>query len=144
MALERQPNGAIVLRDLGSSNGTHVNGRPIDFNGLVLVGGEEIRIGDTIVSPVAQAATAAPAQAPPERPPSRTAIQRLISVALREEHEETESARRSARVAIILAAIAVVLAVAIAALFATGVLPPGDDEQSASDVVDAVRRPRRS
>ena len=132
--LERQPNGSIVLRDLGSSNGTHVNGHRIDPNGVLLVGGEEIRIGDTVVSPVEQGATAAPSQTPVERPPSRTAIQRLIAVALKEEHEETESARRSARVAVILAAIAVVLAVAIASLFATGVLPPGGDEQSASDV----------
>jgi len=47
---EVQPDGAVRLHDLGSDAGTLVNGRKIDAP-AVIEGGEEIRVGDTVLSP---------------------------------------------------------------------------------------------
>lgn len=45
-ALEPRSDGTFVLTDLGSANGTLVNGRPI-ASPVRLAGGEELRLGDT-------------------------------------------------------------------------------------------------
>src|SRR3954464_15573666 len=57
-ALRVLPDGRATLYDLGSSNGTFVNGQRIQST--LLQGGEQIQIGDTVL--VADGA-AAPAQA---------------------------------------------------------------------------------
>ncbi|MCL4289310.1 MAG: FHA domain-containing protein [Thermoleophilia bacterium] len=72
-ALERLPDGSYQLRDLGSTNGTFVNGRRIS-EPVKLQGGEEIRFGDTATRVEAERPGAAPtavaAQAPATvRPP---------------------------------------------------------------------------
>ena len=46
--VERQRNGWL-LTDLGSTNGTFVNGRPINGRGVLLRGGEEIALGSVII-----------------------------------------------------------------------------------------------
>ncbi len=42
------PDGTVALRDLGSSNGTRVNGQPLSAE-RVLVQGDEIAIGSTVL-----------------------------------------------------------------------------------------------
>jgi putative serine protease PepD len=60
-ALRVLPDGRATLYDLGSSNGTFVNGQRVQS--MLLTGGEQIQIGDTVLSPAA--APAAPAAAGP-------------------------------------------------------------------------------
>lgn len=47
VALEPRSDGTLILTDLGSANGTLVNGHPI-AGPVRLAGGEELRLGDTI------------------------------------------------------------------------------------------------
>src|SRR5213595_1561602 len=44
--LEPLPDGRVAIRDLGSRNGTYVNGRRVDA--ALLKGGEEIKLGQTV------------------------------------------------------------------------------------------------
>src|ERR1700712_285772 len=48
-ALKVLPDGRATLYDLGSSNGTFVNGQRVQS--VVLTGGEQIQIGDTVLVP---------------------------------------------------------------------------------------------
>jgi S1-C subfamily serine protease len=67
-SLRELPGGRVELTDLGSRNGTFVNGQQVTGT-VVLNGGEEIRIGDTTLRVVPeQAQPAAPAAAPPPPP----------------------------------------------------------------------------
>src|SRR4051794_1775260 len=50
---EVEPDGRVLLHDLGSDQGTLVNGRKIDAP-AVIAGGERIQIGDTLLSPKVQ------------------------------------------------------------------------------------------
>jgi S1-C subfamily serine protease len=63
------PDGRVELTDLGSRNGTFVNGQQLTGS-TVLNGGEEIRIGDTVLRAVREQPQqpAAPAAAPPPPP----------------------------------------------------------------------------
>jgi putative serine protease PepD len=58
-ALRVLPDGRATLYDLGSSNGTFVNGQRVQS--VLLTGGEQIQIGDTVLVPQA---AGAPAQQP--------------------------------------------------------------------------------
>src|SRR3982074_596967 len=51
-ALRVLPDGRATLYDLGSSNGTFVNGQRVQST--LLNGGEQIQIGDTVLEPSAQ------------------------------------------------------------------------------------------
>src|SRR5690348_9531060 len=62
-ALRVLPDGRATLYDLGSSNGTFVNGQRIQST--LLQGGEQIQIGDTVLVADGMAAGAAPAPAQP-------------------------------------------------------------------------------
>src|SRR3954454_649673 len=57
-SIQMLPDGRATLYDLGSSNGTFVNGRQIQST--VLSGNEQVQIGDTVMIPVVQAAAGAP------------------------------------------------------------------------------------
>jgi hypothetical protein len=48
-ALTPQPDGRVVIEDLGSSNGTFVNRERIS-GPVTLIGGEEVRVGSTVMS----------------------------------------------------------------------------------------------
>src|SRR5919107_2302388 len=65
-------NGTVALYDLGSSNGTFVNGQRITQQGVTLSGSEQIQFGDTLIraSQNGAAAAAAPAAAAPVAPPT--------------------------------------------------------------------------
>src|SRR3954447_16804579 len=58
-ALRTLPDGRATLYDLGSSNGTFVNGQRVQS--VLLSGGEQIQIGDTVLVPSGGAAAGAPA-----------------------------------------------------------------------------------
>src|SRR5829696_8196007 len=64
-------NGSFALYDMGSSNGTFVNGQRINQTGVTLSGTEQIQFGDTVVQaspnggPATAAAPAAPAPPTP-------------------------------------------------------------------------------
>src|SRR3954452_2291175 len=59
-------NGSVALYDMGSSNGTFVNGQQVTQAGVTLSGTEQIQFGDTVLqaSPAGAPATAAVAAAP--------------------------------------------------------------------------------
>jgi S1-C subfamily serine protease len=65
--------GRIALYDLGSSNGTFVNGRRIDQTGVSLSGNEQIQFGDTVVQASPNAAAGATAAAPAGQQPVQAA-----------------------------------------------------------------------
>src|SRR3954466_15727966 len=70
-ALRVLPDGRATLYDLGSSNGTFVDGRRIQST--LLQGGEQIQIGDTVLvadgaAPAQEAAPVAAAAPQPPRP----------------------------------------------------------------------------
>ncbi len=56
-ALEPRADGTLVLTDLGSANGTFVNGHLI-AGPVRLAGGEELRVGDTVCTVDASAVAA--------------------------------------------------------------------------------------
>jgi putative serine protease PepD len=132
-------NGSVALYDLGSSNGTFVNGQPVTQTGVTLSGNEQIQFGDTYLqatangAPVAQAppqqqapqqpATPAPTSSAPiaGAPPARTqsAIQRIII------QRQLTRATRIGIAAIILLFIAI-------AVGAIAILSGGDDNQAPS------------
>src|SRR3954447_17745506 len=60
-ALRVLPDGRATLYDLGSSNGTFVNGQRVQS--VLLNGGEQIQIGDTVLVPGGAGAAGAPAGA---------------------------------------------------------------------------------
>src|SRR5919107_2274232 len=66
-SLKVLPDGRAELTDLGSRNGTFVNGQQLTGS-VILNGGEEIRIGDTVLRAVREQAPAA-APAPPQPAP---------------------------------------------------------------------------
>src|SRR3954469_22350017 len=59
-ALRVLPDGRATLYDLGSSNGTFVNGQRVQS--VLLNGGEQIQIGDTVLVPSGGAGDAHPAR----------------------------------------------------------------------------------
>jgi putative serine protease PepD len=69
-ALRVLPDGRATLYDLGSSNGTFVNGQRVQS--VLLTGGEQIQIGDTVLVP--QAAGALGATSPGQGVPAAAAV----------------------------------------------------------------------
>src|SRR4051794_8328090 len=62
-ALRALPDGRATLYDLGSSNGTFVNGQRVQS--MLLNGGEQIQIGDTVLVPAGPVGATSPGQAVP-------------------------------------------------------------------------------
>jgi S1-C subfamily serine protease len=123
--LQKEPSGQLVLHDLGSTNGTYVDGRRIS-GPTVLKGNEQLRFGDTLVvvsegeegEEIGESGTAS-------RKPGTATVER-------------QALRRSVRRASILAAGAIVTLLAILALFLTGVLPP-KGKPDIPEIVAAVK-----
>jgi S1-C subfamily serine protease len=164
-ALRVLPDGRATLYDLGSSNGTFVNGRRIQST--LLQGGEEIQIGDTVLlaDGAGPAQAAAPALAapqpvpvqptPPTEPltPATPPVQQQPAVGFTppspqpvvERPSRTQSAiqrimlQRAVNRATIIGIVAIVLVVALAALAAFGVFSRGKSSLSNAQIVDKVR-----
>ncbi len=133
--VETRPDGSVAIADLGSTNGTYVDGRRIT-EATPLRGGEEIRIGGTSIYVARSEFEPLPppsSQAPAPSPGPATLERRIL--------------QRSVRRSTILAAAAVGLAVMVIALFATGVLPPESTpapSPSAPSLEEIVRAARPS
>ena len=115
-------DGSVSLQDLGSGNGTFVNGARVDST--VLRGNEQIQIGDTVLVSSREAPSedsGATILGASDQSRSQSAIHRLVL-------------QRSVRRATLLSAAAVVLAGMVVTLFATGVLSGG------GDATEAVKR----
>src|SRR3990170_256977 len=150
-AFEALPDGRVIVRDLGSTNGTLVDGRRI----------EQIQVGDTIlglsatasastpttigaapgtVEEAPVAATPPPPAAPP--PPAPAVPPPLPSVpAATPSRIERIMLRRSVRRAQILAAVAgggVVIAVIIVVLLVTGVFGGTEEKPTVPEIIEAI------
>jgi len=127
--------GGVRLRDLGSANGTLVDGEPA--GDVLLAGGEEIRIGGVRIAVLATepAVTGAPI-AEPVRPhvrvetagPSWSMIGRLVEA-------RTRRGRRLTYAALAVAGVAIA---AVAVLALTGALGGATDEERVAAVVRDV------
>jgi S1-C subfamily serine protease len=164
-ALRVLPDGRATLYDLGSSNGTFVNGSRIQST--LLQGGEEIQIGDTVLladgAAPAQAAAPAPAApqpvpvqptpptepltpaTPPLQPPPAAGFTPPSPQPVVERPSRTQSAiqrimlQRAVNRATIIGIVAIVLVVALGALAAFGVFSGGKSSLSNAQIVDKVR-----
>ena len=126
--LEGFPDGRAVVHDLGSSNGTYVNGRRIEAP-VVLEGQEHLRFGDTVVAcsladiwtrvasagPQRRLSPATPPLEVQESTVGRSTVQRLVRDAL---ETSERSIRRSVLIASALGALAIVAAATVGALAA--------------------------
>src|SRR5215212_1850320 len=56
-------NGSVALYDMGSSNGTFVNGQQVTQQGVTLSGNEQIQFGDTVIQASRNGAATAAAPA---------------------------------------------------------------------------------
>ena len=115
--LRSEPAGGLRVRDLGSANGTFVDGQRIKE--AMLSGGEELRIGDVEIAVMAHA---------PETPgggadaPTWSVVTRLVD-------HRTRGARRATWVALGAAGLA------LAAVVLVLVVGGGDDDRSVPQVV---------
>ena len=128
LSLEPLAEGGVALRDLGSSNGTFLNGNRVEE--AILNGNEQIQLGGTVLvssrdEPAARAgATEIGSLAGALQTPS--AVHRRV-------------VQRSLRRVTLLASAAIAVAASAALLFATGVLTPGDgDRRAVQQVVQRV------
>ena len=113
--LKTRPDGRATLHDLGSSNGTWVDGRPIQS--ALLEGGERVRVGDTEL--VSERVVPVPVAAAGESSLVRrgqSAVQRVML-------------QRSVRRATLLGAAAVAIAIGGSGLLASGVLERASTEE---------------
>ena len=168
-ALRVLPDGRATLYDLGSSNGTFVNGRRIQST--LLQGGEQIQIGDTVIvadgaapaQPAAPAAAAAPQPpapqpvqpTPPTEPltPATPPLQQQPAAGFTpptpqpvvQRPSRTQSAiqrimlQRAVNRATVIGIVAIVLVVALGALAAFGVFSGGKSSLSNAQIVDKTR-----
>ena len=141
---ETLDTGGMVLRDLGATNGTYVNGTKIS-EPVVLEGGETIRIGRTELAvsrnaPIAStafdpgtkvAAAAAAADAVAPDPVATTATPSAI-----ERSDLRRSVKRSTLIASISGGVAVVLVLVLIVLAVTGAFSSGSDDSTAAIVSD--------
>ena len=137
--LRELDDGTVELRDLGSSNGTFVNGHPVEE--AILRGGEQIQFGDTVLhaeggdDPEQATHLGAPPPVPAREAarPTESAIVRAIRGNSAIQRAVIEPALRRSRLT---AAVALALAVVLIALLVTGVV--GGDEDRADEAVDAA------
>jgi S1-C subfamily serine protease len=160
-ALRVLPDGRATLYDLGSSNGTFVNGRSIQST--LLQGGEEIQIGDTVMladGGVAVAPTppqppqpVAVQPTPPTEPltPATPPVQQQAAFTppspqpVVSRPSRTQSAiqrimlQRAVNRATVIGIIAIVLVVALGAMAIFGVFSGGKTTLSNAEAVNKVR-----
>jgi S1-C subfamily serine protease len=128
-------DGGLRLRDLGSANGTLVDGEPA--GDAVLHGGEEIRIGAVRIAVLAQEppVTGAPIAEPVRRQPPAETQGASWSTVGRLVESRTRRGRRLTYAALAVAGLAVAGVIVLAL---TGALAGKSDEQRVADVVRTV------
>jgi S1-C subfamily serine protease len=152
--LRPQPDGSVVLEDLGSTNGTFVNGQRIS-GPVSLRGGERVRVGDTEMTFVADDAGRTRMTAQPEFAAGQGAVAAAAGAAAggaaaagaaapggtpppTPSRIERMMLRRSVNRAMILAGAAIAVAVVVVVLAVAGVFS-GSEQTSSSAIVSAVR-----
>src|SRR4051794_10778538 len=168
-ALRVLPDGRATLYDLGSSNGTFLNGQRIQS--VLLQGGEQIQIGDTVLlaerdeqptaagqQAVPAAAAAAAAQQPAAPPQPTPPTERPTPAAplpagftppppppVVQRPSRTQSAiqrvmlQRAVNRATIIGIVAIVLVLIVGGLAAFGVFSGGGGTLSNAKIVDKIR-----
>ena len=126
-AVERLADGRVALVDLGSINGTFLNGRRVEE--AEVDGQAQIQVGDTVLVSTSG-----------ERPHDATVFGELGSKTYSAIHRIV--VQRSARRAVIASGLAVVAVAVLAVLIATGVLASG--ESSAENVQRVVKEAESS
>lgn len=138
--------GGIEVGDLGSSNGTRLNGRRIEQptqlkpGDTLEIGGTRMQVeASTAIDPAQPAAAAPP---PPPPPPQRSAIRRAVSG----ENSVIQRIKleRSVRRATILAGLAVLVAVAAVIAAVTGVFSSDDEEPSLPTAREVIQNAKPS
>lgn len=114
--LEPQPDGTVALRDLGSSNGTYVDGERVEA--AVLRGGEQLQFGDAVVTLSLEQ---------PRTGRSTILGSRLGGVAQTPSAIHRAFVERSVRRATVLAGTAVAAVLVVTGLFLSGVISGGGD-----------------
>ena len=114
--LRAEPGGGVRVVDLGSANGTFVDGRRVDE--ALLAGGEELRIGGVELMAPARRPVSEGGEAPA---PTWSLVGRLVD-------SRTRGARRATWVALGAAALALVAVVVV-------VVVAGDDDDEVPQVV---------
>ncbi|MCU0307360.1 MAG: trypsin-like peptidase domain-containing protein [Thermoleophilia bacterium] len=130
------PDGRSELHDMGSSNGTFVNGQRIQ-GPVLLQGGEQVQFGDTVLT--------TSLEEPSDKATSLGAVPLEYGQYEREDETsksaiERRKTRRTARLGIIVGSVAAAAAIAVGVLFATGVIggSDGPSEPSIPEVIEAV------
>jgi S1-C subfamily serine protease len=149
-AVEPQPDGRIILSDLGSMNGTFVNGARLQGS-VEIRGGEQLRFGDTQVSVVSDvpAAAATPSAAiPPAAQPTaaQPAVQPAPGIPRTPGPATTERRilRRTARRATIISVVSLVVALAVIALVVVPQLTKKDEKPKGSGTLSVEQVVNRS
>ena len=130
--LEERPDGTLLVTDLGSTNGTFVNGRRMT-GPVGLLGGERLRFGETsfLLEGDGRAAAIAQPQAPPAPPPLPAPgvplpiPPRPESASMVERIRLRRSVMRANVLAVTAIGIAVLVVGAVAVLVLTGALTGG-------------------
>ena len=134
--LRALPDGRAVLEDLGSTNGSFVNGWQAD-RPVTLEGGEQVQFGDTVLEaslaqPVSRDDTqhgvvVQPPGQPVQERRSQSAVQRVML-------------QRSVRRLTMVAGAALAFATVAVVLLVSGVLSGDDDGDGGTDVADIVEQ----
>ncbi len=130
--VERLPDGSAVLRDLGSSNGTYVNGKRVES--APLDGTTQIQLGSTVLVATSKDPT-------PARAATVLGSATLGSVLQTPSAIQRAVLQRSVRRATAVGGAALLVATTVAVLFASGVLPPGSDAAAAVERVVRAAAP---
>ena len=140
--LRPQADGSVVLEDLGSTNGTYVNGQRIT-GPVTLRGGERVRIGDTELNFLngagADPTQASPPQAPVMSPAPAAGAGGAASVPPTPSRIERIMLRRSVNRAMIIAGISGVVAVIAIVVVVILVTTGGSSAPSSAEIVAAVK-----
>jgi S1-C subfamily serine protease len=133
--LQPQADGSVVLEDLGSTNGTYVNGQRIT-GPVTLRGGERVRIGDTELN-FRNGAVGAPTQSSP--PPPAAGGDGQASAPPTPSRIERAMLRRSVKRATLIAGLAGAVALIAVVVVVILVLTGGSSKPSSAEIVSAVR-----
>lgn len=143
---ERAGENALRVIDLGSSNGTYVNGESIGSEAVLLAAGDVVEVGDSrleVVGEVPRAATSATVAQEPAagEPPAPPAVDLGLGATNKTVAEEgaAASAPRRRRQAANLLWLAAVTAVAGSAWLLLA--PTGDQSARVAPMADASRKP---